>query len=353
MYTVKFACRVLNTYTEILPSDPAPTLFTVARSLPTTPVCSPVPSYLEGRVTINNTGAINTANIQGSVDSNGTGRINWLVSQNDGNLNWYLPLLPAVALPYTLMANAQHVCDLTTVNSQIYVTIILKYPSGMMVTMKFNGSNPSGTVFIVAVSVNAYPTLPDIKDYTYTSPVATQLQLNETAPGIVIGVGVMFGVIQVNVALTYSSMYSNTGRIPKSFNTSFAQLTLLNYTTARFITTGIPSEQSANIFTSVSSTRVQSSSEQATSTNYPIISTRIFNGSRYSTPSTVPWSSRYIASNIGSLVPSAASLSAVSSILPTPNMAYPGLFLLNTTPIVLHFTVFFVTYSVLLLFQWS
>ena len=294
-------------------------------------MCSPVPSHLEGHVTINNTGAISTANLQGSIDSNGTRHINWLISQNDGNLNWYLPLLPAVALPYTLMANALYDCDIMTGNNQIYMTIVLKYPSGLMVTMTFNGSNPSGSLFRVAVILNAYPALPDIKDYTYTSPVVTQLQLNETAPGIVIGVGVMLGVIQVNVALTYSSIYSSTGRIPKNFNASFAQLTLLNHTTAWFITTGIPSEQSSNTFISISSTLVQNGSEQTATTSFPIVSTRIYNGSGYSTSSMTSWSSTFIASSTMSLGLS-PSISAVSIILQATNMAYAGLFLILYNP---------------------
>lgn len=63
-------------------------------------------------------------------------------------------------------------------------------------------------------------TLPDIKHYPYTLPYTIPLQLNETSLGIVSGIGVLFGVIPVNVILiVLQSCLFNHRLLPNSVNT--------------------------------------------------------------------------------------------------------------------------------------
>ena len=247
-------------------------------------------SRIVGNVIINSTGVVFPANLQGGVVSNTTGRIKWLIYQKDGNLTLYLALMPAVTLPYSLLANVQYGCDIMAPNSQMYATVVLKYPSGLTVTMKYNGSNPSSSAFVIAVSVYAYPTLPDIKDYAYTGPVVIQLQLNETTPGIINGVGFMFGVIQVNIALTYTSIYSNSSKIPRYINITFEQLTF-NYTAATFFTSGISLKLSPDNIVSISSTGIQNAYAQPTSASLPISSTGIQKAYAQPTSASLPISS--------------------------------------------------------------
>ena len=182
----------------------------------------------------------------GMVDVFNTATLNWRISvQNGSLLSSYIPLLSAVTLPYCLINSLQGPLQRSPVspNSTISAITVLKYPSGLTVSMKQNASsNPLETSLVLFVEVDSNPLLPDIKDYPYSTPFSVPLQLHETTPGVISGSGALFGNIQVNVALTFSPMYTRVGAIPTNVNATLSQLMVFNDTSATFST-------SAQLFT--------------------------------------------------------------------------------------------------------
>ena len=179
----------------------------------------------------------------GMVDVFNTATLNWRISvQNGSLLSSYIPLLSAVTLPYCLINSLQGPLQRSPVspNSTISAITVLKYPSGLTVSMKQNASsNPLETSVVLFVEVDSNPLLPDIKDYPYSTPLSVPLQLNETTPGVISGIGALFGNVQVNVALTFSPMYTRVGAIPTNVNATLSQLMVYNDTSATFSTSAL------------------------------------------------------------------------------------------------------------------
>ena len=252
-----------STSAQLFTMQPVP-LYSPSTSVPPvvastlTPSTSPSPTPVKSVETYSGGVQVRITSVNGSnllpsraaligmVDVFNTATLNWRISvQNGSFLSSYIPLLSAVALPYCLINSLQGPLQRSPVspNSTISAITVLKYPSGLTVSMKQNASsNPLEMSVVLFVEVDSNPLLPDIKDYPYSTPLSVPLQLNETTPGVISGSGALFGNIQVNVALTFSPMYTRVGAIPTNVNATLSQLMVYNDTSATFST-------SAQLFT--------------------------------------------------------------------------------------------------------
>ena len=252
-----------STSAQLFTMQPVP-LYSPSTSVPPvvastlTPSTSPSPTPVKSVETYSGGVQVRITSVNGSnllpsraaligmVDVFNTATLNWRISvQNGSLLSSYIPLLSAVTLPYCLINSLQGPLQRSPVspNSTISAITVLKYPSGLTVSMKQNASsNPLETSVVLFVEVDSNPLLPDIKDYPYSTPFSVPLQLHETTPGVISGSGALFGNIQVNVALTFSPMYTRVGAIPTNVNATLSQLMVFNDTSATFST-------SAQLFT--------------------------------------------------------------------------------------------------------